>query len=400
VADMNELDAAGIDIVGLVRRFGDVEAVADITLHVQAGSFTTLLGPSGCGKSTTLRMIAGLDRPDSGSISIGGRLVSGAGVHVRPQDRRVGFVFQSYALWPHMTVAAHVAYALRARGAPRAGIQDRVRDTLALVGLDMVPERYPYELSGGQQQRVAVARALATEPQVLLLDEPLSNLDAELRAQMRQELRRVHDHTGVTTILVTHDQAEALSLSDTVVVMDRGKIVDFGEPHDIYERPGRLSTAMFVGASNILPGIVVETGGVGSKTIVEIDADAAISVTAIGSPDTARTNTRVAVVIKPEDIDVSATDVIAVGNNEIPCLITNCVYYGSHTLLTLRALGGGDVELRAWTAKSVRASVGDEVVARLPSDRIVVLPAETQRTLADDQTSSRGGPVADRTTTS
>jgi iron(III) transport system ATP-binding protein len=368
--------AAGVRIVNLQRRFGEVEALAGVSLDIRSGSFTTLLGPSGCGKSTTLRLIAGLDRPDGGSVAIGETVVSSERVFVPPQKRHVGFVFQSYALWPHMTVARHVSFAMRARGVPRAEIPDRVAEILQFVNLGAVRDRHPYELSGGQQQRVAVARALATDPHVLLLDEPLSNLDAELRAQMRVELRRVHDRTGLTTILVTHDQAEALSMSDEVVLMQSGKIVDLGSPRDLYQHPATLSTATFVGSSNILSGLVVD--GVPSEGAVSIQLERSSKRTVQAVTRTAMAaDTRVQLAIKPEDIEVASVGDRASGPNEFDCTVESLVYYGSHTLVTLRIVEGGEIELRAWADKTSHVAVGGDVVARIPSERILVLPADT-----------------------
>jgi iron(III) transport system ATP-binding protein len=368
--------AAGVRLVNLQRRYGEVEALAGISLDIRSGSFTTLLGPSGCGKSTTLRLIAGLDRPDGGTISIGPTIVSSGHIHVPPQKRRVGFVFQSYALWPHMTAAGHVIYALRARHVPRADIPDRVAEILQLVGLQGVHDRHPYELSGGQQQRVAVARALATDPQVLLLDEPLSNLDAELRTQMRAELRRVHDRTGLTTILVTHDQAEALSMSDEVVLMQLGKIIDLGEPKDLYQSPATHTTATFVGSSNMLNGTATDDARPGDVVAVLLDGGEASYVS--GLAQVALTaGARVELAIKPEDLEIIAERGRVAGANEIACSVSNLIYYGSHTLLTLRSLGGGEIELRAWGGKNSHVAVGDEVVARLPSERVFVLLAGT-----------------------
>ncbi len=367
-------NAAGVKLVNLQRRYRDVEALAGISLDIRAGSFTTLLGPSGCGKSTTLRLIAGLDRPDGGTIEIGSTVVSSGSIHVPPQKRRVGFVFQSYALWPHMTVAGHVVYALRARHAPRSEMADRVREILRLVGLEKVHNRHPYELSGGQQQRVAVARALATDPQVLLLDEPLSNLDAELRAQMRVELRRVHDRTGLTTVLVTHDQAEALSMSDEVVLMQLGRIIDIGRPKDLYQSPATHTTATFVGSSNMLTGAALAAAGAGVSLPVALDGTATPFVLGIAQAAVAKGD-KVEVAIKPEDIVIRTGG--EVGGNEIRCSVENRIYYGTHTLLTLRATEGGEIELRAWGGKYADVAVGDEVVARLPGELMFVLPSGT-----------------------
>jgi ABC-type Fe3+/spermidine/putrescine transport system ATPase subunit len=369
-------DAAGVKLVDLQRRYGEVEALAGISLDIRRGSFTTLLGPSGCGKSTTLRLIAGLDRPDGGTISIGPTVVSSGAIHVPPQKRRVGFVFQSYALWPHMTVAGHILYALKARHVPRDEMRDRVAEILQLVGLSHVHDRHPYELSGGQQQRVAVARALATDPQVLLLDEPLSNLDAELRTQMRAELRRVHDRTGLTTILVTHDQAEALSMSDEVVLMQLGKIIDVGRPTDLYQRPSTHTTATFVGSSNMLTGTATSAAAAEELVAVELADGSGEVVHGVAQVDVAA-GSQVELAIKPEDIEIRTEDGQAPGDNDIACAVVHLIYYGSHTLLTLRMHKGGGIELRAWGGKNASLAVGDEVVVRLPSERVSVLLAGT-----------------------
>ncbi len=363
--------AAGVKLVDVERRFGDIVALAGISLDIRGGSFTTLLGPSGCGKSTTLRLIAGLDRPDGGTISIGPTVVDSGSVHVPPQKRRVGFVFQSYALWPHMTVTGHILYALRARRVPRDQMGERVAEILQLVGLSHVHHRHPYELSGGQQQRVAVARALATDPQVLLLDEPLSNLDAELRTQMRAELRRVHDRTGLTTILVTHDQAEALSMSDDVVLMQLGRIIEAGEPKDLYQRPATHTTATFVGSSNMLKGTAADAARTGEAVAVDVDGLAAVLSGVVQTAVEAGAPVELAV--KPEDIEIRADDGRTAAENEIPCVVANLIYYGSHTLLTLRTHKGGEIELRAWGSKNADLAVGDEVVVRLPRERVFVL---------------------------
>jgi iron(III) transport system ATP-binding protein len=233
---------------GVVKRFGELAAVDGLDLHAEPGRITTLLGPSGCGKTTTLRLIAGFERPDGGTIALGGRTLSGPGEFVPPERRRIGLVFQDYALFPHHDVAGNVAYALP--GADRS----RVAELLALVGLEGVATRHPHELSGGQQQRVALARALAAEPAAILLDEPFSNLDATLRDRMRREVRRILAEAGATSIFVTHDQEEALSIADTVAVMRDGRIEQIGAPEEVYERPSSRWVAEFLGEAEVLPG--------------------------------------------------------------------------------------------------------------------------------------------------
>ncbi len=232
------------------KAFDAVPVVQGVTLDVRAGQFVTLLGPSGCGKTTTLRLIAGFEQPDSGTISINGRLVAGVGAVVPPEARQVGMVFQEYALFPHLSVADNIAFGVRGS---RREKQARVEVLLALVGLSNLGQRMPYELSGGQQQRVALARALAPNPSVVLLDEPFSNLDAALRQQMRAEVRAILRQANTTCIFVTHDQEEALSLADRVAVMFEGQIVQFDTPRAVYHHPASRAVAQFIGEANWLP---------------------------------------------------------------------------------------------------------------------------------------------------
>jgi iron(III) transport system ATP-binding protein len=252
-----------IAIRGLSKRYGTTRVVEGHGLTVGEGEFVSLLGPSGCGKTTTLRCIAGLEQPDEGTISIGTDAVTdGArGFSVPPDKRHLGMVFQSYALWPHMTVFGNVAYPLKVQRQPSAQIDARVREVLELVGLAQLAHRAVSELSGGQQQRIAVARALAGRPRVLLLDEPLSNLDASLRAHMRRELRRIHQEVRTTSVYVTHDQLEAVTLSDRVVVMNGGKIQQSGSPRAVFSAPANRWVAEFVGFDNFIQARVVEVRG-------------------------------------------------------------------------------------------------------------------------------------------
>jgi putative spermidine/putrescine transport system ATP-binding protein len=238
---------------GLTKAFGPARAVTGFSLAVADGEYVALLGPSGCGKTTVLRMIAGITRPDAGEIRLSGQRIDA----LPPERRNIGLVFQSYALFPHMTVERNVAFGLRMRGVTAADVARRVTAALALVDLGGLGARYPRELSGGQQQRVALARALAIEPQVLLLDEPMSNLDAKLREQLRDELRALQRRLGITTIHVTHDQAEALALADRVVVMNDGRIVEDGTPRALYSSPRTRFAAEFLGHTNIIPATLV-----------------------------------------------------------------------------------------------------------------------------------------------
>jgi iron(III) transport system ATP-binding protein len=234
------------------KRFGTIRAVEGAELEVGRGEFVALLGPSGCGKTTLLRLIAGFEAPDEGAVFVGGRVVAGA-AWVAPERRHVGMVFQDYALFPHLTVARNVGY-----GLPRRARAPRVRDALALVGLEGHEERFPHELSGGQQQRVALARALAPQPEVVLLDEPWSNIDPVLRGSMRDELAAILRGAGVTVLLVTHEQEEAFSLADRVALMRAGRIVQAGPPEEVYYGPVSRWAAEFVGAANVLPGLLAE----------------------------------------------------------------------------------------------------------------------------------------------
>ncbi|HVZ10072.1 ABC transporter ATP-binding protein [Rhodopila sp.] len=243
-----------LELLSVTKRYGTHAAVDALDLAVESGHLVSLLGPSGCGKTTTLRLVSGFAVPDGGSISVAGQLVSSARGVVPPERREMSMIFQSYALWPHLTVAENVAYGLKLRRLPREDVARRVRAMLETMQLTRFEQRYPAELSGGQQQRVGLARALVVEPKILLLDEPLSNLDASLREEMRHEIRRLHDRFHYTTIYVTHDQAEAMTTSDLIAVMRDGRIEQAGGPEDIYERPETEFVARFIGSTNILRG--------------------------------------------------------------------------------------------------------------------------------------------------
>src|SRR5258705_8374855 len=251
----------GVAIKSLTKRYGDVAAVEDLSLDVKPGELVSLLGPSGCGKTTTLRLVAGFLRPELGEIWVGERCLSSPALVVPPERRRMAMIFQSYALWPHMTVARNVAYGLRFKAGMSGTERDRrVTEMLRTVQLSGFESRYPGELSGGQQQRVAVARALVVEPEILLLDEPLSNLDANLREEMRLEIRRLHEAFGITTLYVTHDQAEAMVISDRVAVLHRGRVVQVGSAEDFFRRPRTRFVAEFIGRTNLGDGRVAEPG--------------------------------------------------------------------------------------------------------------------------------------------
>lgn len=243
-----------LQLRGISKKFGNVTVVDQLNLNLRAGEFVSLLGPSGCGKTTTLRMVAGFITPTAGTIELDGREMSSQHHSLPPEKRRMSMIFQSYALWPNMTVGENVAFGLKMRKVPRDEMRKRVKQILDVVRLGHLEGRYPNELSGGQQQRVSLARALVVKPEVLLLDEPLSNLDANLREEMRSEIRRLHNEFGITSIYVTHDQAEAMTTSDRIAVMNLGKIEQIDDPLTLYSRPKTRYVAEFIGRSNILEG--------------------------------------------------------------------------------------------------------------------------------------------------
>lgn len=265
-------DAAAVAIAGLSKRFGHVIAVQDVSIDIEPGSFVSLLGPSGCGKTTVLRSIAGLEQPDEGSIRIGDQVVNDVPVW----KRNIGMVFQNYALFPHMTVADNVGFGLRIRGSSSAEQRSAVGAALEMVRLGAVADRLPRQLSGGQRQRVAIARALITRPRLLLLDEPLGALDRKLREQMQLELKLLQRQVGITTVMVTHDQEEALTLSDRIIVMNAGKVVQAGPPDEVYRHPGNAFIADFIGTSNFFSGDVM--GRVGDVASVRLANGAVVDV--------------------------------------------------------------------------------------------------------------------------
>jgi ABC-type sugar transport system ATPase subunit len=311
------------------KSYGKEVAVKDLTLRVAPGEFLTVLGPSGCGKTTTLRLIAGLEDPDEGEIRLGGRLVfsNKAGIVVPPEKRNLGLIFQSYALWPHMTVTKNIALALEQKKLSRTEVGERVATALEKVQLTPFRDRYPSELSGGQQQRVAVARLIATQPSILMMDEPLSNLDAMLRTDMRGELKRFHRELGATTVYVTHDQMEALTLSDTVVVMNEGEVQQVATPYDIYHRPSNLFVAEFIGNPRInrLEGTLRQQNGV-----LELDI-AGLALAA--PPDLPDRQGRVIVTIRPENIEISEQE----RPGWLPAQLDSVQPTGSETILQTRS---------------------------------------------------------------
>jgi iron(III) transport system ATP-binding protein len=355
---------------GLGKRFpGNAAATLhELSLEIAAGSFFTLFGPSGCGKSTLLRCLAGLETPDSGEIAIGGTVVfsSCAGIYVPPNRRRIGMVFQSYAIWPHMTVLENVTFPLEARGLanPRA----RAHAALTTVGLAALAERYASKLSGGQQQRVALARAIVADPAVLLLDEPLSNLDAALRDEMRAELQALQKRLGITTVYVTHDQTEALSMSDRIAVMRDGRFVEIGSPRDLYDAPRSAFAARLIGGANIMEG----TASPAADGLTQV-------ITPFGSLlSTDRATGPVQVFVRPERIVPEGVGHgIGSAANIIACRVCERRFAGESTELDLAAANGGvDQLLRCRIPTAQAMAVADEFrVAIKPAD-VRIFPAE------------------------
>jgi iron(III) transport system ATP-binding protein len=310
---------AHLEIAGLAKHYAGVKSVDGIDLAVETGEFICLLGPSGCGKTTTLRMLAGFLEPDAGEIRVGGKVISRPGSVVPPERRNMGMIFQSYAVWPHMTVRENVSYGLQMRDVPAAETRQRCDATLAAAKLLELAERYPSELSGGQQQRVALARALAPNPDILLLDEPLSNLDANLRGDMRLEIRRLHDEFRNTSIYVTHDQVEAMTMADRIVVMNAGRIEQIGTPREVYDRPNSRFVARFIGGGNVLDAKHVS----GNEVLV---GEHRLQV---GEGDFAGPGKDMSICVKMHDIELLPDEQPA-GNNLLPGVVRSHSYLGSH----------------------------------------------------------------------
>jgi iron(III) transport system ATP-binding protein len=344
-----------VALQGLTKRYGASTAVDDVTLTIDDGRITCLLGPSGCGKTTTLRLIAGFISPDGGEIRVGGKQVSSPARTLAPEQRNMSMIFQSYALWPHLTISENVAYGLKLRRLHNGEIKKRVDAILAVTHLEKFVDRYPSELSGGQQQRVALARALVVDPETLLLDEPLSNLDANLREEMRFEIRRLHDKFKYTTIYVTHDQAEAMTTADRIVVMNQGKIEQAGSPEDIYQRPLSEFVARFIGGTNILRG-----RNLGS------DAIAGDGFTLRCGQGMLSAAEETAVSVRHHDIRLDLSKPAGDSVNTIAGTVVRQIYLGAHRdyLVALP----GDVQVRVATPTHIEAAVGSHVWLHFPPE--------------------------------
>jgi iron(III) transport system ATP-binding protein len=350
---------AVLELQSLTKRFGRIAAVDDLTLTIDHGLLVCLLGPSGCGKTTTLRLIAGFAKPDAGAIRVGGHPISTPERSRPPERRNMSMIFQSYALWPHMTIFDNVAYGLTLRQIPRREVERRVTAILEVTHLAQFAQRYPSELSGGQQQRVGLARALVVEPETLLLDEPLSNLDANLREEMRFEIRRLHDTYKYTTVYVTHDQAEAMATADLIVIMNQGRAEQVGSPEEIYQQPRSEFVARFIGGTNIFRGRKIGPDLVDCGGLVLRCGEGEYAA----SGDTAVSVRTQDIGFGEENDGTDAADRL----NEAAGRVVRQAYLGAHRDY-LVALGGGQ-HVRVVTPMQINVPVGGMVRLRFPPDR-------------------------------
>ncbi len=363
---MNE--NAYLEINNLIKYFGDDRAVDGISFGVPEGKFLTLLGPSGCGKTTTLMCIAGLHKPDAGEIRIGTELVTSVKkrVNVAPEKRNIGMVFQSYAIWPHMNVTQNVAYPLEIRDVPQTEIDDRVAEALKIVGLSDMADKMATQLSGGQQQRAALARAMVFQPRLLLFDEPLSNLDAKLREQMRVELKRIQHEIGITSVYVTHDQAEALVMSDEIIVMSKGNIEQSGGPHAIYARPVNRFVSDFIGVANLAKGRIVQNSGEEGIEIAQGEESVRLPcllAEGLSEGDAAYLS------VRPENVDASREPG---GDPRIEGEVIQSVFLGNYLDCRVK---WGEFEWKVLAHSRERLRVGEKVYVRLdPNHTLAVRP--------------------------
>jgi iron(III) transport system ATP-binding protein len=381
---------SSVTISALRKSYGSAVVVPRFDLHVEEGEFVALLGPSGCGKTTILRCIAGFEALDAGSIQLGESTVADArrGISVAPNRRDIGLVFQNYSLWPHMTVGSNVDYPLRVRRTPRGERRRRVQEVLDLVGLEDLADRNSMSLSGGQQQRVALARALVSRPKVLLLDEPLSNLDAQRRTRLRSELRRIHRDLRTTTVYVTHDQIEALTLAERIVVMNQGRVEQIGSPEAIFRAPANRFVAEFIGYENFLGGVVAESAGGRTRVISPIRPEP-LEIAAVKGHANGQT-----LELAIRATAVSIEDRHAVSANQIPALVRDVTYLGDYLECLLEAGSAALVaRVPAGSAAAQALGPGDEVLVSIAAENFVVLGRGDQsQDGAGVQQATRGTP--------
>ena len=347
----------------VTKRFGSTVAVDQVSLQVKPGQLFFLLGPSGCGKTTILRILAGFLEPDQGRVFFDDQPMNG----VAPRHRNAGMVFQNYALWPHRTVARNIAYGLEVRRMSRQEIARRVTQALKLVRLEGLADRRPSQLSGGQQQRVALARALVIEPRVLLLDEPLSNLDAQLRLEMREEIRRIHDETALTMVYVTHDQKEAMSLADQVALLRNGKVVQVGTPAELYSRPRCRFVATFLGDTNIIEGTVRATEPDGMARV-----DTALGKFRGCATVPTQAGQQVYCSIRPEAVNLSQSSVTEGRENCFPGEVVSSSFLGETVLVSVR-VGGGLLRVLSLCRDSNQWPPGSRVTVEIPAKQVMIL---------------------------
>ncbi len=358
---------AFIKIENLVKKFGNMVAVNRISLEIRKGEILTLLGPSGCGKTTTLRCIAGLEKPDEGDILIDGQPMFSKGF-VPPSQRGIGMVFQNYAVWPHLRVFDNVAYGLKLQKLSKQTIKEKVTEVLESVGLSGLGRRYPGQLSGGQQQRVALARALVRNPKVLLLDEPLSNLDAKLRERMRFEIKSLVRRMNITTVYVTHDQAEAMVISDRIAVMDSGNIVQVGAPEEIYKKPANRFVADFIGTTNFIPGEISQVQR--ERQFVSIQTEFGQMLSKVFDSAMATVNQRVYASIRPEDIEIF-TSPGGQKENLFKGTILYRAYLGNFLYLFVNI---DHTMIRVQVPYDIRQKEGEELYLFLNPEKCIILP--------------------------
>ena len=350
---------AGLEINNVSKSFAGFNALTDVSLNVRDGEFVAILGPSGCGKTTLLRVIAGFEKVTDGTVTVGGKLMSSVSMNVPPEARRVGIVFQNYALWPHMTVAENVGYSLKVAKVAKAERERRVDEALALVDLKGFGDRRPSNLSGGQRQRVALARCLVSAPSLVLFDEPLANLDVHLRASMEEEFASFHKRTGTTIVYITHDQAEAMALADRIAVMDRGILVQFASPRELYAQPATQMVASFIAQGMVVP-VDILSGPQNGECRVRI----------LGQ------ETRLRCSPGQEMIDgaracIRAADIEIVESDGIPVEVGRCIYRGGGARIEAKPIDAPEIELHFNLPEPKRLEAGDQIQIRIKSGWVI-----------------------------